>query len=79
MRKTKKTNEEFVIELQEKNPNIKPLEEYKGALKKIRVECKTCGYQWETTPNCLISKKTGCAKCSGVYKMTQKASYTIFP
>lgn len=72
MRKTKKTNEEFIIELQEKNPNIKPLEEYKGALKKIRVECKTCGYQWETTPNCLISKKTGCAKCSGVYKMTQK-------
>ena len=40
MRKTKKTNEEFIIELQEKNPNIKPLEEYKGALKKIRVECK---------------------------------------
>lgn len=67
-RKTK-TNEEFIIELQEKNPNIKPLEDYKGALVKMKFECQTCGYQWETTPNCILSKKTGCAKCSGVYHM----------
>lgn len=68
----RKTNEEFIIELQEKNSNIEPLEEYKGALTKIKFRCKTCDYQWETTPNCVLSKKTGCAKCSGVYHMTHE-------
>lgn len=68
----KKTNNEFIKELKEKNPNITTLEEYKGAIIKILVECKTCKHRWYVTPNSLLSRRTGCPKCSGTYRMTHE-------
>ena len=60
----KKTKEEFLKELNEVNPNIEPLEEYKGANNKIKVKCKKCGYEWETTGDRLLNKRAGCPKCA---------------
>lgn len=59
-----KTNEQFLKELKEINPNIEPLEEYKGAHNKIKMKCKICGNKWEVKPDNLINSKQGCPKCS---------------
>ena len=61
--KLRKTNEQFVEELRENNPTIKPLEKYKGARTHIKVQCMTCGHIWEATPTNLIRGK-GCPNCA---------------
>ena len=61
----KKTNEQFLKELKEVNPNINPLEEYNGANTKIKVECKKCRHKWDTTPSNLVNGKYGCPNCAG--------------
>lgn len=65
----KKTNEQFLSELYKTNANIEPLELYAGAKEKIKVKCNICEHEWYATPNDILNGR-GCAKCSGVYKMT---------
>ena len=59
----KKTNEQFLRELYEINPNIQPLEEYVNNRTKILCRCLKCGYEWKVTPTHLISSKSGCKYC----------------
>ena len=65
----KKTNEEFVKELEKVNPNIELLEEYKYALEPILCRCKKDGYVWKSRPADLLKGK-GCPKCAGNIKKT---------
>lgn len=59
----KKTFEEFVIELQEKNPNIQLLSDYYiNSRTKLLFKCKVCGHEWETIPNTLLLGH-GCPSC----------------
>lgn len=67
----KKTNNEFLQELNEKNPHIKPLEEYHGANTKIKCKCLICNYIWMSTPNNLLHTKN-CPNCVGNVKMTNE-------
>lgn len=60
----KKTHKEFLNELKQTHPNIEVLEEYKGALKKIKFKCKIDKYIWETTPSSLLNNNNGCPKCN---------------
>jgi len=60
----KKTQEEFEQELFEINPNIQVLGQYVNYRTKIRCKCKIDGYEWNTTPSILLSRK-GCPACSG--------------
>ena len=60
----KKTNEEYVKELYEKNPEIIPLEEYKGNTTEILHRHVPCGYEWKVPPKRLL-RGNGCPKCSG--------------
>ena len=60
----KKTHEEFVKELSDKNPNIEVLEQYVNSRNKILVKCKVCGHEWTTMPSHLLSGR-GCPGCSG--------------
>lgn len=67
IRKTKnqsKTNEQFVKELNEINPNIEPLEEYVNGNTKILMRCKIHDYKWKVIPGSLLYQKTGCPLCS---------------
>lgn len=64
------SNEEFLQKLKEVNENIIPLEEYTKNNIKIELECKICGHKWKTTPNKLLSQKTGCPKCAGQVSIT---------
>ena len=59
----KLTHEEFINELKEMNNNIEIIGEYINNRTKIKCKCKTDGYEWETTPNSLLSG-TGCPKCN---------------
>ena len=66
----KKTNEQFLKELEEINPNVEPLEEYITDGTKIKCKCKVCEDTWYTTPDRLLNKRAGCPKCAGNKKIT---------
>ena len=54
-----KTNEQFLSELKEITTTIIPLENYRGALEKIRVRCIECQREWDVSPHSLL-RGTGC-------------------
>ena len=60
----RKSNADFVKELSIINPNIEPLEEYRGNKKPILCRCKVCGHEWKPLPNNLLSKRHKCPQCS---------------
>lgn len=70
----KRTNDEFVEELNEKRPNIIPLEPFSGVDNKIKCRCKTCGDEFYAKPYVLLSGKSGngCRKCAGTKKKTHE-------
>lgn len=65
----RKTNEEFIRQLNEINQNIEALDEYVSAKTKIRFRCKICGNIWDATPDNIL-RGTGCPKCAGNIKKT---------
>lgn len=58
----KKTNEEFIEELKNKKPSIKPLEDYTNSASKIKFVCLVCGNEWVAAPSQVLSGK-GCPVC----------------
>ena len=62
--KLRKSNEKFVKELQENNPNIELLSPYVTNKVKVKVRCKTCRHVWLANPGHLV-KGHGCPKCAG--------------
>ena len=58
----KKTHDDFVNEMSNKNPNIDILGRYINAKTKILCKCKIDGYEWETSPSHLSAGR-GCPKC----------------
>lgn len=65
----KKTHEEYVSELADKNPNVEVVGEYVDAKTKILHKCNIDGYEWDVTPSNMLSGK-GCPKCAGNNKKT---------
>lgn len=59
----KVTNEDFLRRLSAKNPNIEPLEQYKGSSVNILCRCKVCSHEWMVRPGNLLSGK-GCPICA---------------
>ena len=72
-----KTNNEFIKELFDINPDLITLEDYKGARTKIKVECKKCGYIWEATPSYLLSGRAHCISCSRSYSLGEETITNI--
>lgn len=64
----KKTHEEYVSELEVKNPNIKAVETYIGANTKILHKCLICEFEWYATPHNILRGR-GCPKCSNHVKL----------
>ena len=58
----KKTHEEFLNDLCKINKNIEILSEYQNNRTKVKCKCLIDGYEWEATPNALLSNE-GCPKC----------------
>ena len=70
--KHRKTQEDFIAELHEINPNICVLGKYRTRKTKVKVKCAKCGTEWETAPANLLAGH-GCMKCSP-YKNTLKTN-----
>lgn len=51
----RKTHEEFIEELKDKNPTIEVLGHYINAITKIECKCKKCNKILNITPNNLLS------------------------
>lgn len=54
-KKFRKSNEQFLDELYQINPNIEPLEEYRGRHAKIKCRCKVCGHEWDVVPGSILN------------------------
>lgn len=67
-----KTQDQFIAELYEVNPNIEVLGQYQGFMIKVLVRCKKCQYEWLSTPANLLGSKNrkgrGCPNCAGRVK-----------
>lgn len=59
----RKTNDEFVIELKQVNPDIILEEKYKNSNTKLKCRCKVCEHTWEALPSGLLKGK-GCSQCA---------------
>ena len=58
-----KTHSQFLCEMQDINPNIEILGEYKGSHTKIKYRCKVCETISEQTPTVMLQGH-GCQKCA---------------
>lgn len=65
----RKTHKEYVLELEERNPNIEVVETYINADTKILHRCKIDGYEWSVKPSHILSG-IGCPKCVGLARRT---------
>ncbi|MBQ2396116.1 MAG: hypothetical protein II304_03610 [Bacteroidales bacterium] len=65
----RKTHQEFIVDMKNKNPNITVCGTYLNNKRKINVKCLICGHLWASTPNSLLCGH-GCPKCSERYKRT---------
>lgn len=78
----KKTHEEYVKELAEKNPNVEVIGIYCGNRIKIPHRCKKCGNVWDASPTNILRGKS-CPICFGTPKKTHeqyiKELYEINP
>lgn len=62
---SKKTNEEFLLEMKIKNPSVIPLDEYRGRDAYISCQCAKCGNIWKATPRNLLNG-TKCNQCANL-------------
>lgn len=67
----KRTHEEFVFELKDKNPNIEVLGKYTNSSTKILCKCKIDGCEWSASPSNLLHLHRGCPEC-GRRKISDK-------
>lgn len=67
--KNRKTHDQFVLELQQKNPTIIVHGKYIDSSTKIEVECGVCKYIWYANPMTILSGH-GCPNCAGSMKKT---------
>ena len=76
--KQTKTQEIFLQEMKERNPNITILGEYTGIDNKIKCQCNLCGHIW--TPKALsVWHGTGCPACShAATSFMEQAIYGAF-
>ena len=63
----KKTHEEYVVELKNKNPNLEVVGEYINAKTKVLHKCRTCNYEWYCLPSHALNSKN-CPMCNGSVK-----------
>lgn len=69
-----RTHEDFVKIMNDINPNIELLSDYKGAKKGIKCRCSVCGYEWNGIPNNLLNG-LGCKQC-GLISLSKNKTKT---
>ena len=72
---SKLTQERFIERLKSENPNdISIITKIISTKKPVTCKCNVCNNVWDTTPDTLLNKKSGCPKCGndnrGKYNLT---------
>lgn len=67
----KKTQNEYIKQLNEKNPNLESMELYVNTRTPLLHRCKICNYQWPIRPANILNGD-GCPNCSGKRKRTHE-------
>lgn len=67
----RKSNDQFLLELSQKHPTLKALEEYRNGRTKIKLLCQKCNYEFSATPGSLYMGH-GCPNCVGVAKKSKQ-------
>lgn len=63
--KLKKTQEQFILEVKNKNPNIEIIGKYMGAQEPVECRCLLCSHIWNPIANNILSNKNyGCPQCN---------------
>lgn len=60
----RKTQEQFIKDLAEVNPDIEVVGQYKNTHTKIRCRCKKDGFEWDAYPANLLNRSAGCYRCN---------------
>jgi ribosomal protein S18 len=69
----KLTQDEFVKRVYEiHHGEIEVLSDYVNNKTKILFRHITCGFEWMSTPQCIVNLRTGCPKCGGSMKLTHE-------
>ena len=68
----KKTHEEYVIEVEKLNPNIKVIGHYINRDTKILHKCIICGYEWNVRPYAITYNKQGCPICNNLKRIKNR-------
>jgi len=61
--KSRKSHEEFVLEMKHLNKDYEVIGNYETATKKIEIKCKVCDNSWKSIPNSLL-RGVGCPYCN---------------
>ena len=69
----RKTQEEFINDMLQKNPNIEILGQYEGLNYPIECKCKVCGNIWSPKANNIYNQNSGCLNCKRVKRHNLKA------
>lgn len=72
----RKSQELFVREIKEINPDIKIIGDYKGRTKEIEVKCLKCGRTWNVLPPVLL-RGGSCSSCCSSYGEQKIEKYLI--
>lgn len=65
--KKRKTHEQFVAQLECKNPALFVRGKYINSSTKVEIECKKCGHLWDASPMSVLNGH-GCPQCAGTIK-----------
>jgi len=60
----RKTQDQFVLEMKDKHPDIKVIGEYKNNKTKILCLCEKCGKYFSSAPHTMLDGGNGCPNCT---------------
>ena len=64
LRKRKKTHEQFLLEISERNPRIEPVTQYKDSHDPMTFRCLDCKNEWTTSASHIIHSGSGGPECA---------------
>ena len=76
-RRRTKTHEQYLNDVRSVNPNIDVVGRYIDSKTKILHRCKIDGYEWNISPNSILSG-VGCPVCTGKFKSTEMFKNELF-
>lgn len=75
MMRKKKSQEEYVLEVTMKHPDIEVIGGYVNSRTAITHRCKICGNIWDAKPSRILGDDIACKKCRNIFMEEQRKKY----